>query len=106
MKPLGDYQFDPCASYLLIGGFGGIGRSVVRWMLTRGAKNFIFLSRSGASSVPAKQLCADLLDAGCGVSDTVCDVTDAAAVENALQQCGKSMPPIRGCLQCSMVLEV
>ncbi|PWY90361.1 hypothetical protein BO94DRAFT_574133 [Aspergillus sclerotioniger CBS 115572] len=105
MKPLGDYKFDPCASYLLIGGFGGIGRSVVRWMLTRGAKNFIFLSRSGASSVPAKQLCADLLDAGCGVSDTVCDVTDGIAVEDALQRCQKSMPPIRGCLQCSMVLE-
>ncbi|PYI01215.1 ketoacyl-synt-domain-containing protein [Aspergillus sclerotiicarbonarius CBS 121057] len=102
MKPLGDHRFDPGASYLLVGGFGGIGRRVVRWMQTRGAKNFIFLSRSGASSAPAKQLCADLLGAGCGLSDMVCNITDREAVANALEQWGQSIPPIRGCLQCSM----
>ncbi|KAJ9488614.1 hypothetical protein VN97_g4706 [Penicillium thymicola] len=54
INPLGGHTFDPNASYVLVGGFGGIGRSVARWMVTRGAKNFIFVARSGASSDPAK----------------------------------------------------
>ncbi|KAJ5183899.1 hypothetical protein N7492_001515 [Penicillium capsulatum] len=105
LKPLGNHQFDPNASYLLVGGFGGLGRSAARWMLTRGAKHFIFLSRSGASSVAAQELCVDLRSAGCMVSDILCDITDAQATATTIEQCRVSMPPIRGCLQCSMVLE-
>nr|A2R6H1.2 RecName: Full=Highly reducing polyketide synthase otaA; AltName: Full=Ochratoxin biosynthesis cluster protein 1; AltName: Full=Ochratoxin biosynthesis cluster protein A [Aspergillus niger CBS 513.88] len=105
IPPLGSHQFDPSASYLLIGGFGGLGRSVARWMHHRGAKHFIFFSRSGASSAAARELCADLRAAGCAVSDMICDTTDAQAVAKAMAQCEASMPPIRGCLQASMVLE-
>lgn len=72
----------------------------------RGAKHFIFFSRSGASSAAARELCADLRAAGCAVSDMICDTTDAQAVAKAMAQCEASMPPIRGCLQASMVLEV
>ncbi|KAJ5813636.1 Lovastatin nonaketide synthase [Penicillium pulvis] len=38
---------DPNASYILAGALGGIGRSIARWMVSRGAKQLIFLSRSG-----------------------------------------------------------
>src|SRR5437588_463247 len=34
------------ASYLLIGGLGGLGRSVAVWMAENGATNILFLSRS------------------------------------------------------------
>ncbi|KAH8589480.1 hypothetical protein B0O99DRAFT_692539 [Bisporella sp. PMI_857] len=40
--------FDSCATFLMIGCLGGLGRSLVRWMASRGARHFIFLSRSGA----------------------------------------------------------
>src|SRR5205814_1697930 len=33
-------------SYLLVGGMGGLGRSIAMWMATYGAKHIIFLSRS------------------------------------------------------------
>nr|UVI58162.1 polyketide synthase [Aspergillus muricatus] len=105
IKPLGSHTFGSNASYVLVGGFGGIGRSVARWMATRGARNFIFISRSGASSAAAKQLCTELLASGCGVSDLTCDVADKNAVMEALATCHTSMPPIKGCVQCSMVLE-
>lgn len=29
------YKFDPDASYLIVGGLGGLGRSVARWMAVR-----------------------------------------------------------------------
>nr|UVI57908.1 polyketide synthase [Aspergillus pulvericola] len=105
IKPLGGHSFDPEASYVLVGGFGGIGRSVARWMVTRGARNFIFVSRSGASSAPAKELHTELLASGCGVSDLVCDVTNKEAVAQAISSCQTTIPPIKGCMQCSMVLQ-
>nr|UVI57903.1 polyketide synthase [Aspergillus elegans] len=105
IKPLGYHTFDSNASYVLVGGFGGIGRSVTRWMVTRGARNFIFVSRSGASSPAAQELYMELLASGCSVSDLVCDVTNKEAVAQAINSCQAEMPPIKGCMQCSMVLE-
>lgn len=36
------------ATYLLTGGLGGLGRSVSTWLAERGARHFVFLSRSAA----------------------------------------------------------
>jgi len=35
------------ASYLMVGGLGGLGQSLIKWMLAHGARHFVFLSRSG-----------------------------------------------------------
>ncbi|KAH8435219.1 MDR/SDR family oxidoreductase [Aspergillus melleus] len=105
IKPIGRHRFDPSASYVLVGGFGGIGRSVARWMASRGARNFIFISRSGASSAAAKRLYVELLDLGCHLSDLTCDVTNQNAVTQAFNSCQSSMPPIKGCMLSTMVLE-
>src|ERR1700761_6445166 len=34
------------ATYLLTGGLGGLGRSISTWLAERGARHFVFLSRS------------------------------------------------------------
>jgi D-arabinose 1-dehydrogenase-like Zn-dependent alcohol dehydrogenase len=47
-KPTPDFRSD--RSYLLIGGLGGLGRSVATWMVENGACNLIFLSRSARDS--------------------------------------------------------
>ena len=38
------------SSYILIGGLGGLGRAVSKWMVECGAKHLIFLSRSAGKS--------------------------------------------------------
>ncbi|KAF4334054.1 polyketide synthase [Fusarium beomiforme] len=99
------YYFDPEASYLLSGGLGGLGRSAARWMTSRGAKNLILLSRSGTTRPAAQKLIKDLAAAGVTVSAPQCDVSDRAALERVLDDCAKTMPPIKGCIQGSMVLK-
>src|SRR5262249_9387584 len=42
-------------SYLLVGGLGGIGRSVAEWMFRKGARELGFLSRSGASTEESRE---------------------------------------------------
>jgi hypothetical protein len=41
---------DGSASYLLVGGLGGLGRSVAVYMVQHGARNLTFLSRSAVTT--------------------------------------------------------
>ncbi|KAJ5788188.1 hypothetical protein N7457_003178 [Penicillium paradoxum] len=98
------YQFDPSASYVLAGGYGGLGRSLARWMASRGAKNLIFLSRSSTSSPEKLELAADLNKLGCKVHSLTCDVADASTLKRLSEEAFSQLPPIKGCIQGSMVL--
>ena len=41
--------FNPRASYVLVGGLGGLGRAIAIWMVQRGARNLTFLFRTAGS---------------------------------------------------------
>lgn len=102
------YEFDRESSYLIAGGLGGIGRSIARWMVGKKARNFILLGRSDPSKY-GKETTAflkDLRARGVHVATPPCDVSDSSSLASALLECSKTMPPIRGCFQASMVLEV
>jgi hypothetical protein len=105
-EPITPYQFESNASYILAGGLGGLGRSLARWMVSRGAKNLILLSRSGHVTKPVEEMVADLKNSGCNSHIFRCDVADAGRLRDVVTECSKSLPPIRGCIQCSMVLRV
>lgn len=98
------YAFDPNASYLIAGGLGGLGRSAAQWMASRGAKHLILLSRSGTRAEAAKTLFAKLQAMGVEVATPQCDVASSDSLSAALLACSSSMPPIKGCLQATMVL--
>ncbi|KAL8962775.1 MAG: hypothetical protein Q9193_000877 [Seirophora villosa] len=93
------------ASYLIAGGLGGLGRCVARWLVNRGAKNLLLLSRSGPSdNEEAMKLLIELRDHGVRVETPICDIADIRALKHILQQQSSKMPPIKGCFQASMVL--
>ena len=83
-----------------------MGRSIARWLANRGAKNLILLSRSGAKSDAALKFLEELKRQDITVATPACDVTVASSLQTVLKQCAKDMPPIRGCIQGSMVLIV
>ncbi|KAH8799819.1 hypothetical protein F5884DRAFT_905307 [Xylogone sp. PMI_703] len=95
----------PDASYLIVGGLGGIGRSVCHWMSTRGAKNIIVLSRSANAQQKAATFLAEMAKVGCRVKTVGCDVANEAALAEVLRTCAQDMPPIRGVVQAAMVLQ-
>lgn len=105
LQPKYSCSFDPDASYLIAGGLGGLGRSAARWMAKQGATNLILLSRSGPTSSPAQALVHKLQMAGVNVRTPMCDVSDAVSLASAITSCA-DMPPIKGCLQATMVLQV
>lgn len=100
------YNFDPHATYLIAGGLGGLGRSLSRWMASRGAKHLILLSRSTAYNEETRIFLQELKDRGVNVATPPCDVSDTRRLKEVLESCSGSMPPIKGCIQGSMVLQV
>ncbi|KGO73861.1 Acyl transferase/acyl hydrolase/lysophospholipase [Penicillium italicum] len=103
-RPLQQCQFDPHASYVLAGGYGGLGRSLARWMASHGAKTLIILSRSSVSSPEKMELIADLERMGCKVHSLVCDVADVSSLQRLSGEAFSHLPAIKGCIQASMVL--
>ncbi|KAG7103603.1 Highly reducing polyketide synthase alt5 like protein [Verticillium longisporum] len=99
------YSFSADAAYVLSGGGGGLGRSTARWMASRGAKNLIILSRSGTSRPATQELVDELAQAGVNVVAPQCDVSNRKALTAILDECAATMPPIKGCIQGSMVLK-
>ncbi|KAF4991488.1 hypothetical protein FGRMN_7799 [Fusarium graminum] len=99
-----ELQFRPDAAYLLVGGLGGLGRSLTRFMYDRGARDFVFMSRSGADKAEAAAVVNNLLDAGAKVQVYRGDVCVKADVEHLVADVTKSRP-ICGVIHAAMVLQ-
>jgi acyl transferase domain-containing protein/NADPH:quinone reductase-like Zn-dependent oxidoreductase len=94
-------------TYVICGGLGGLGRSVARWMVERGARHLILISRSGIGNDQVKQALVDELEnRGCMVLTPKVDIADTAALAALLQHCATTLPHLAGCIQATMVLRV
>ena len=98
------FHFDPQVSYVLVGGLGGLGRSIAQWMVDRGAKSIILLSRSGAQKPEAIQAVDQMVAEGAKVTVFACDVADRSRLKAVIEECTKTLPPIRGVIQAAMNL--
>ena len=90
-------------TYLLVGGLGGLGKSVVRWMIEKGARNFTFLSRSAGTSTKDQFFLKEIESQGCRAVAVAGSVADMADVRRAIDL---SPSRIAGVLQMSMVIRV
>lgn len=95
-------------SYLIVGGSGGLAQSVAHWMVSRGARNLVLLSRSAATSEKTAALARELREAGCHrVLPISCDVADENDLARAVDECvQEGLPTIRGIIHAAFVLRV
>lgn len=98
-------KLSPNATYLIIGGLGGIGRSYARWLAEHGAKHLILLSRNAASSPNSSSLQAELSALGAQTMLKNCDAANIASLSAVLAECDETMPPVRGIIHGGMVLQ-
>lgn len=100
--------FDPTGIYLLVGGFGGLGACIARWMVSYGAKKLFFLSRSaGKGRRQDTTLLNELQSMGCETVAMPCDIRDQDDVNACLAAiCSTSDTPrrIAGVMFLPMVL--
>jgi len=94
-------RFDPGKSYLLIGCLGGLGRSLSKYMLARGARNFSFLGRSGADKPAAAELVRSLEKAGASITIVRGDASKKESIDELVATAPK---PIGGVVHAAMGL--
>lgn len=98
--------FRPDGSYLIIGGTGGLGRSMAKWMVQKGARTVVLLSRSGKTDGKVGELIEEVRQMGAAIVVKAVDVANAQQVQDLVQECTSTLPPIRGVVHAAMVLRV
>ena len=91
------------AAYFLPGGAGGLGRSLAIWLVERGARHLVFLSRSVGVSDDSLRLAAELESMGATATMVGGSVNDVDDVKKAV---AASPAPIKGVFQMAMVQRV
>jgi NAD(P)-dependent dehydrogenase (short-subunit alcohol dehydrogenase family) len=97
-------KFDQESIYIITGGWGGLGRSIIKWMANRGARHVAVLSRR-ASSNAAETLIKDLETRGITVTPILCDVGVKKNVLEAIKKLS-SKGQIKGLIHEAMFLQV
>ena len=92
------------ATYLITGGHGGLGLAVARWLVEKGARNLVLLSRSGASPT-GEEVAADLAAQGATVATIQADISNESDLARALSEIRNTMPPLRGVIHAAGVLD-
>ncbi|KAI1635391.1 polyketide synthase dehydratase-domain-containing protein [Biscogniauxia mediterranea] len=96
--------FDPKARYIITGGLGGLGRSIIRWMSDRGAQDFVILSRRGANTPAARLLVDDLAARGIEIETVACDVGKKEEVIHAIEKATTADRPVKGVIHAALSL--
>ena len=73
-------------------------------MIARGAKNLMLLFRSGGNNDAARNFMDEFHDVKFAAPP--CDISDEQTLASTLAEYAAEMPPVQGCIQASMVLEV
>ncbi|KAK5996188.1 Highly reducing polyketide synthase lcsB [Cladobotryum mycophilum] len=88
-------------SYLLVGGLGGLGRTVATWMVEHGARHIIFMSRSAAINAETNDYVEELSSQGCHVQLIQGSVSEISDVERVVRSAAM---PIAGVINLTLVL--
>ena len=94
-------QFKADSTYLLTGGMGGLGRSIIRWMVSYGAKDITVVSRSAGNRDVDRALIAEIGELGCTLQCFAADIAEMDSLQNVLSSLSK---PVAGVLHMAMVL--
>ena len=93
--------FNGSASYLMVGGLGGLGRAISTWMVDHGARELLYLSRSAGVGSKDDAFVSELQSMGCDVK-LVCG--DVSKLDDVTRAVAAATRPLKGVIQMSMVL--
>ena len=83
----------PDATYLVTGGFGGLGPLVAQWLAERGARHLALIGRHPDPDLPALRAIAAT---GARIIALAGDLADEAAMRTVFASLANDAPPLRG----------
>lgn len=100
-----DFSVYPGARYLIVGGLGGFGLAVARWLAAKGARHLTLMSRSGKADENAAPILAELKSQGVNIDLVAVNVADRAALDRYLKSLVGAPAPLKGVFHAAMVLD-
>lgn len=104
LKVRASLKLDDKTTYMLVGGFGGLGRSLSKMLVELGARYLCFISRSEAQSASSLDLLQELEAKAVRTVAYKCDISNREQLAQTLVKCSQEMPRLGGVIQCAMVL--
>jgi len=97
------FSLDADGTYLITGGFRGVGLMAAQWLADRGARHLVLTGRRapelGNSTLQAIQAC------GVQLHCVQADISDEKAMARILENLRETMPPLRGVIHSAGVLD-
>ncbi|MCC5622300.1 type I polyketide synthase, partial [Nostoc sp. CHAB 5715] len=97
-------RLDSDGTYLITGGFGGLGLQLAQWMVEQGARHLVLVGRNPPSDL-ASQAIAQLEKTGVEVIIALADVSSQGQIVAVLAQMSQSMPPLKGIIHAAGILD-
>jgi len=98
------YAADPVGAHVIVGGLGGLGIEIARWLVRRGARHLVLLGRTASPTGEAAAWIDRSRAAGVSVELAACDVADEAALGAVLEDI-RTRAPIAGIVHSAMLLQ-
>lgn len=96
--------FDPSLSYVIIGGLGGFGLELIRWMVSRGARRILVTSRSGARTPYHMYTLQHARKTGAKILVSKTNVVDEESAVKLLNE-AETLGPLGGIFNLALVLQ-
>ncbi|KAI1207118.1 ketoacyl-synt-domain-containing protein [Annulohypoxylon truncatum] len=90
-------------THIIIGGTGGLGRSMARWMVAHGARHIVLLSRTGGDANKLKELINET-QGRANIIVKICDIANEESAYRLVRECAETLPPICGVVHAAMML--
>jgi NADPH:quinone reductase-like Zn-dependent oxidoreductase/acyl carrier protein len=100
-----DALIKPDATYLITGGTRGFGLEIAKWLVARGARHLVLVSRSGELGPEARHVLMVMRGKGVHVLARAADVANEDQVANLFAEMDEKMPGLRGIFHGAMVLD-
>jgi acyl transferase domain-containing protein/surfactin synthase thioesterase subunit/acyl carrier protein len=92
------------ASYLVTGGLGMLGRSIVTWLMNNGARHIVLTGRH-ASTKAARELIDIARDNGISIKVVAADISRHEDVSRLIRTISSECPPLKGVVHSAGVLD-
>jgi acyl transferase domain-containing protein/NADPH:quinone reductase-like Zn-dependent oxidoreductase/surfactin synthase thioesterase subunit/NADP-dependent 3-hydroxy acid dehydrogenase YdfG len=92
-------------TYLISAGASGFGLEIARWLVTRGVRHLVLLSRSGPKSDADRAVVESMMEQGAQVLLAQKDVTNPHALERLMERIKAEMPPLAGVIHGAAVMD-
>jgi NAD(P)-dependent dehydrogenase (short-subunit alcohol dehydrogenase family)/acyl carrier protein len=93
------------ATYLITGGTSGFGLQSAGWLVDRGARTLVLMSRRGNLDEAGKKAVESMEAKGASVTVMASDVSVREDLEKSLASIREWMPPLKGVIHSAMVID-